>query len=73
MSNHSLPHDPVRHGRTHLSTAETARLLNRQSQTLRSWASKENGPIVPTRVHGRLHWAVTDICRVLNVDALPAV
>jgi len=41
-----------------LDTAEAAYYLNRQPQTLRGWACKENGPIRPIRVNGRLAWPV---------------
>ena len=45
-------------------TAQAAYYLNRKPQTLRSWASLENGPIRPIRVNGRLAWSVAEI-RVL--------
>ena len=41
-----------------LTTAECAFYLNRQPQTLRGWACHENGPILPTRINGRLAWPV---------------
>jgi len=52
--------------RSHVETARAAYWLNRKSQTLRSWASKENGPIRPIRINGRLAWSVADIKRLLN-------
>ena len=51
--------------RSHVDTACAAYWLNRKPQTLRSWASKENGPIRPSRVNDRLAWAVADIKRLL--------
>ncbi|MFX1684909.1 helix-turn-helix transcriptional regulator [Paraburkholderia sp. A1RO-5L] len=49
-----------------LTTDEAAAVLNRQPQTLRKWASLENGPIRPVRIHGRLGWRVADIEALLN-------
>lgn len=53
--------------RSTLPTKEAARHLNRASQTLRIWAMREEGPLRPIRVHGRLAWPVTDIKRILGV------
>lgn len=53
--------------RATLSTTEAARHLNRAPQTLRLWACLENGPLRPTRVHGRLAWRVADIRKLLEV------
>lgn len=47
-------------------TDAAAYYLNRKSQTLRSWASTEHGPIRPVRINGRLAWAVADIRCLLN-------
>jgi hypothetical protein len=52
--------------RTHVDTACAAYHLGRQPQTLRAWASFENGPIKPTRIHHRLAWAVKDIVKLLG-------
>lgn len=52
--------------RTTLTTREAAYHLNRQVQTLHIWACKENGPIRPERINGRLAWYVADIKRVLQ-------
>ncbi len=52
--------------RTALPTREAAYHLNRKMQTMHIWACKENGPIRPTRINGRLAWLVTDIKRVLS-------
>ena len=51
------------------STVETpvaAYHLNRKEQTLRYWACYGLGPIQPVRVHGRLHWRISDIRRLLG-------
>jgi len=48
-------------------TQTAARHLNRSPQTLRIWACKENGPLRPIRVHGRLAWPVADVRRLLGV------
>ena len=52
--------------RTTLTTREAAFHLNRAEQTLRIWACRENGPLRPIRVHGRLHWKTEDIRRLLR-------
>lgn len=53
--------------RAALPTSDTAYHLNRQPQTLRIWACRENGPIRPHRVNGRLAWPTAEIRRVLGV------
>jgi hypothetical protein len=53
--------------RTHVSTCEAAFYLNRRTQTLRVWASKENGPLRPIRVQGRLAWPTADLRDLLGV------
>lgn len=55
--------------RTAITTAEAAGHLNRAQQTLRLWAMREDGPIRPLRVHGRLAWPVAELRRVLGVAA----
>ena len=52
-----------------VETASAAYYLNRQQQTLRGWASKQDGPLRPVRVNGRLAWSVSEIKRVLGVQA----
>lgn len=51
--------------RTHVETKCAAYHLGRKEQTLRAWASLENGPLRPVRVCGRLAWAVADLQRVI--------
>lgn len=53
--------------RTAIDTEACAYYLGRKPQTLRVWACKENGPLRPIRVHGRLAWPVAEIKRVLGV------
>jgi len=48
-----------------LLTKAAAHYVNRKDQTMRSWACLENGPILPVRINGRLHWNVADIKRLL--------
>ena len=48
-------------------TAQASFYLNRQCQTLRIWASRENGPIRPLRIHGRLAWPTAKIRELLGV------
>jgi hypothetical protein len=52
--------------RTAIPTDNAAYHLNRKSQTLRTWACFENGPIMPIRINGRLAWPVVDIKNLLN-------
>jgi DNA-binding transcriptional MerR regulator len=52
--------------RATLPTEETAKHLGLKPQTLRSWASKENGPLRPTRINGRLAWPVADLRRLVG-------
>lgn len=52
-----------------ITTAEAASHLGRQPQTLRGWACKEDGPLRPVRINGRLAWPVADLKRVLGVAA----
>lgn len=51
-----------------LTTKEAAYLLNRAPQTLRVWATYENGPIRPHRVNGRLMWITQDIVELIKHD-----
>lgn len=55
--------------RSHVGTACAAFWLNRNPQTLRGWASYENGPLRPTRINGRLAWSVATIRSLLNGGA----
>jgi hypothetical protein len=54
--------------RVALPTREAAFHLNRAQQTMRLWAMRENGPLRPIRVHGRLAWPVAEIRRLLGVE-----
>jgi hypothetical protein len=56
-----------RETRAALPTAEAAVHLNRAEQTMRVWACKENGPIRPIRVNGRLAWKTADIRSLLGI------
>ena len=51
-----------------LPTREAAAHLSRAQQTLRIWACREDGPLRPLRVHGRLLWPVSELRRVLGVS-----
>lgn len=50
-----------------LTTAEYAYYLNIKSQTARVHACKENGPLRPRRVNGRLHWPTLETKQLLGV------
>jgi hypothetical protein len=54
--------------RTHVETACAAYYLNLKPQTLRSWASLENGPIRPKRISRRLNWPVEEIKILLSIE-----
>jgi hypothetical protein len=53
--------------RTAVDTAAAAMHLGRQPQTLRGWASREDGPLRPIRINGRLAWPVAELRRLLGV------
>lgn len=55
--------------RSHVETACAAFHLNRQPQTMRSWASSERGPIRAIRINGRLAWSTSQIRALLNGGA----
>ncbi len=57
-----------RETRAALPTPEAAFHLNRAQQTLRLWAMREDGPILPIRINGRLAWPVSELRRVLGVE-----
>ena len=52
--------------RSALPTVEAARHLNRAPYTLRLWACKDNGPIRPLRIQGRLAWPVNALRQLLS-------
>lgn len=54
--------------RMHVDTACAAFHLIRQPQTMRVWASQENGPMRPLRINGRLTWSVAEIRKILHAS-----
>lgn len=52
--------------RAALDTETAAFHLNRRPQTLRAWASGDNGPIRPQRLNGRLLWSTTELRRLVE-------
>lgn len=58
-----------RETRAALPTPEAAFHLNRAQQTLRLWAMREDGPLRPLRINGRLAWPVSELRRVLGMAA----
>lgn len=50
-----------------VDTAHAAYYLDRSPQTLRTWASKGNGPVKPQNINGRLAWPVAKIRETLGV------
>ncbi len=59
----SLSHE----SRAAVDTETAAFHLNRAQQTLRIWACRENGPLRPIRISGRLAWKTDDLRRLLGV------
>jgi hypothetical protein len=53
--------------RTHVDTMCAAHHLGRKAQTMRVWASTQQGPIRPIRINGRLAWSVAEIRRLLGL------
>ena len=51
-----------------VETRQAAFYLLREEQTLRVWASQENGPIRPVRVGRRLGWRMDEIRRLVCVE-----
>ena len=51
--------------RLNVTTDEAAFYLNRRPQTLRGWACHQDGPLGPSKIHGRLAWSVADIKKLL--------
>lgn len=51
--------------RSHLTTSEAGFYLNLRDQTMRKHACKEDFPIRPIRINGRLYWSKADICALL--------
>ena len=58
-----------RETRAAVDTATAAFHLNRQPKTLRGWACREDGPLRPLRVNGRLAWPTAELRRLLGVAA----
>lgn len=53
-------------GRLGLTTAEAAKVLGRAPQTLRKWATYQDGPLDPRRVNGRLSWPIAELQKLLR-------
>jgi len=66
QTGHVLPLDAET--REVLPTADAARHLLRQPQTLRGWACLGTGPIHPVRIAGRLGWRTDDIRRLVGAQ-----
>jgi|694.fasta_scaffold122223_3 hypothetical protein len=54
--------------RASIPTAEAAAHLSRKPQTLRWWASRNSGPLLPIRIEGRLHWPVEKLRALLGLS-----
>lgn len=55
-----------RETRVAVDTETAAHHLIRKPQTLRIWACRENGPLRPIRLHGRLMWSVAEIKKLVG-------
>jgi hypothetical protein len=69
----SIPASPVfvsldRETRAGVETDCAAFHLNREPQTLRVWACKENGPLRPLRINGRLMWPTAKLRELCGVS-----
>ena len=51
-----------------VNTAAAAHYLHLAPQTMRIYACRENGPLRPRRINGRLHWVTADIRKLLGVS-----
>ena len=58
-----------RETRAAFDTATAAYHLCRRPQTLRGWACKEDGPLRPVRMHGRLMWPTAKLRELCGVPA----
>ena len=52
-----------------VATNAAAFYLHLAPQTMRIYACKENGPLRPLRINGRLHWETKKIRELLGVPA----
>ena len=68
MENNSLI-QLAKEPRSALPTDEAAGHLSRKPQTLRCWACRDNGPIRPIRINGRLLWSVADLRQLLGAQS----
>ena len=56
--------------RPYMTTNEAAHFLNRKPQTLRNWATMNDGPVKCIRIAGRLAWPTAEVRALLNVGRL---
>ena len=62
------PFPPLEHiNRPNVPTQQAAYYLDRRPQTMRIWAMREDGPLRPLRINGRLAWPVSELRRVLGM------
>ena len=71
MEDKEIDQSLERESRVAVDTNVAAYYLNRRPQTLRGWACKENGPLRPIRINGRLAWPVCEIRRLLGCVPFP--
>jgi hypothetical protein len=66
----SQPFSPLElESRPTVGTAAAAHYLHLAPQTMRIYACRENGPLHPLRISGRLHWKTEDLRRLLGVSS----
>lgn len=64
----TVPFPPLEmENRPAVPTEQAAYYLTRQPQTLRGWACRDDGPLRPMRLNGRLAWKTEDLRRLLGV------
>jgi hypothetical protein len=52
-----------------LTTCEAGYYLDRKPQTMRAWACREDGPLRPVRINGRLAWPTSAVKALVGVAA----
>lgn len=50
-----------------VTTEQAGFYLNRRPQTMRVWACREDGPLRPRRINGRLAWPTAEIKKLCGV------
>jgi hypothetical protein len=51
-----------------IDTNTAAYHLNRKPQTLRIWSCRQNGPIKPRVINGRLGWSTAELREIVGIS-----